>query len=151
MKTCSNCKQEKSFAEYNKSKNHRHGLHPFCKECRAIKTKEYMKDPIRNQRNKARAKKWREENPERAKILIQNWNRFHLYGLTPEQHQEMLERQDYRCLSCKEEKPLVVDHNHETGEVRALICQRCNIAVGFVENGAAKLAENYLQMLKSRV
>lgn len=51
------------------------------------------------------------------------------YGLTPEQYDALLRRQDGKCAICRarpKSKRLAVDHNHDTGEVRGLLCSRCN-------------------------
>lgn len=41
---------------------------------------------------------------------------------------------------------LAVDHNHVTGEVRGLVCQRCNMALHFLENEEWRtVAEEYLR------
>ncbi|MBE3042999.1 hypothetical protein IMZ48_10595 [Candidatus Bathyarchaeota archaeon] len=48
----------------------------------------------------------------------------------------MLENQDSRCAICGKDISdfsFVVDHAHDTGEVRGLLCRRCNTVVGFVE------------------
>lgn len=51
------------------------------------------------------------------------------YGLEAGQYAALLEAQDGRCAICQN-KPaklrLAVDHNHDTGEVRGLLCKRCN-------------------------
>ncbi|MCI4357345.1 MAG: endonuclease VII domain-containing protein [Thermoplasmata archaeon] len=56
----------------------------------------------------------------------------------------MLQAQSGVCLLCKEASPeiaLAVDHDHSTGEVRALLCKRCNLAVALVERiGIAAVA-----------
>ncbi|KKM27158.1 hypothetical protein LCGC14_1577570 [marine sediment metagenome] len=59
------------------------------------------------------------------------------YGITLVQWQEMFEKQKGRCKICGKhqselKKTLSVDHCHSTGEVRALLCHQCNIALGFV-------------------
>jgi len=50
--------------------------------------------------------------------------------LTPAQHAEMLNNQHGVCAICgkiqKGKRPLVVDHDHETGKVRGLLCYGCN-------------------------
>jgi hypothetical protein len=64
----------------------------------------------------------------------------YLYGITLEDKKEMYEKQEHRCSSCKKEMTFSgcrVDHNHETGKNRDLLCHRCNILVGFLENALA--------------
>lgn len=67
----------------------------------------------------------------------------HRYGLEVEDYRRMFEMQEYCCASCGEEKhyDLYVDHNHETGEVRGLLCAKCNTIAGSIEH------RNYNQVL----
>lgn len=53
------------------------------------------------------------------------------YGITTEQYDEMLAKQDHACAICTRHKDqfktrLAVDHNHVTGEIRGLLCAYCN-------------------------
>ncbi len=53
------------------------------------------------------------------------------YGITIEQYNELLEKQDHCCAICDKHENefktrLAVDHNHETGEIRGLLCTYCN-------------------------
>ena len=49
--------------------------------------------------------------------------------------------QDGRCAICGAEKPLVGDHNHETGQFRAMLCGQCNVMIGMAhENPEVLLA-----------
>jgi hypothetical protein len=63
----------------------------------------------------------------------------------------MLFMQQGVCYICKEEcssgHKLSVDHSHETGEVRALLCKSCNYLVGLVENKSNLIDEvaKYIQ------
>ena len=74
----------------------------------------------------------------------QEWTHWNLkrYGLTPEDWQEMYERQEGRCALCGEmpSKALCVDHDHSTDEVRALLCNSCNVRLGAVEDLAFRSA-----------
>ena len=56
-------------------------------------------------------------------------------GFTPEEYDKMVADQDGCCAICKK-KPdlLVVDHDHETGKVRQLLCSYCNSILGFIES-----------------
>lgn len=62
------------------------------------------------------------------------------YGITVTQYQEMLERQEGKCKICGLETPghgakhMPVDHDHITGEVRALLCVYCNRDVAGLES-----------------
>ena len=67
-----------------------------------------------------------------------------IYGLTEENYLELLESQEFVCKICGKDETIVspttgypyslsVDHNHETGEVRGLLCRHCNLVLGQVE------------------
>jgi hypothetical protein len=59
------------------------------------------------------------------------------YGITPAQWQEMYDAQGGLCGICQGPQQgtqrLAVDHNHDTGRVRGLLCHRCNLLVGKLE------------------
>ncbi len=77
---------------------------------------------------------WYKRNPE----LAMDRDRLKKYGVTPEQYRAMMNAQDAKCAICGNEgqgRKLGVDHNHETGSTRSLLCNRCNAGLGlFVEN-----------------
>ena len=50
------------------------------------------------------------------------------YGLTLEAYQELLDSQGGGCPICGKPDPDNVDHDHETGRVRGILCWDCNIA-----------------------
>lgn len=58
------------------------------------------------------------------------------YGITPEEDNTMLQKQNGGCAICGEKQntrhtqKLYVDHNHKTGKVRGLLCHKCNHAIG---------------------
>ena len=88
-----------------------------CKECTVKRTTEYNK---------------KNSKSVRSQYLKRN------YGLTFEEFETMLSDQDNCCAVCggKEtygrHKRFTVDHNHNTGKVRGLLCHRCNTAIGLV-------------------
>jgi Recombination endonuclease VII len=79
-----------------------------------------------------------------------------VYGISPEEYDAMLARQDGVCAICRnkpdKDKPLCVDHCHVTGEVRGLLCHRCNSALGFFreDSGILSAAIAYLQAARDR-
>lgn len=74
-------------------------------------------------------------------------NRAKKYGLSDEDYKAMLISQESKCAACDREVSLVVDHDHQTGKVRGLLCIRCNTALGVVEN--QELFEKLQQYLEA--
>lgn len=58
--------------------------------------------------------------------------RLRRYGLSKADYERMLVRQSGRCAICLKvpDEPLCVDHCHKTGQVRGLLCRRCNLGLG---------------------
>lgn len=75
-----------------------------------------------------------------------------LYGLTIETYKQMLEQQHYVCAICKRGETLgnlVVDHEHESGSVRALLCHACNLGLGKFDDDP-ELLERAAQYVRNR-
>src|SRR5882672_329869 len=67
------------------------------------------------------------------------------YGLTPEEWQSMSDTQEGRCAVCARvpsgtRTRLCVDHCHTTGRIRQLLCNRCNMAIGLLDENPVTLA-----------
>jgi hypothetical protein len=62
------------------------------------------------------------------------------YGITLQEYNDMLEKQDYKCAICGNEdevegRKLAIDHCHTSGAVRGLLCGKCNRGLGlFYDN-----------------
>ena len=61
----------------------------------------------------------------------------HRYGITLEDFNQMLLEQEGLCAICRTQSKLNVDHDHETGRVRGLLCKRCNLAMHLIDNHLA--------------
>ena len=87
--------------------------------------------------------KYRESDSGSAKYeLIKHRSRIvRTYGITLEQYDQMLLDQNGLCAVCHElcrsGKKLSIDHNHDSGVVRGLLCSGCNLALGSLMERAA--------------
>ncbi|MGH7974883.1 MAG: endonuclease domain-containing protein [bacterium] len=92
-----------------------------------------------------KAKIWAQNNRTRKTVGTRKWRRNHKlnvrqhnlkyrYNLSLKQYNTMLILQDNRCALCRKDKKLVVDHNHKTGKVRALLCQLCNYVISIFDS-----------------
>ena len=92
----------------------------------------------------------RKREKEKIKVYNRAYKIRSRYGISPEQYDAALEACNYTCQICGERcrKRLSVDHCHETGENRGLLCQNCNTAIGMFQNSEFKL-ENALEYIRS--
>jgi hypothetical protein len=91
-----------------------------------------MENPLKG---KVYSKTWVEKHPEKRKLYTRN-SRIRKYGISPETYYEMLEKQGHKCDICKAKsirRAMNIDHNHTTGKVRGLLCDKCNLMLGIVE------------------
>jgi hypothetical protein len=60
------------------------------------------------------------------------------YGISLAEYDEILLAQCGVCAICAEpptdDEPLVVDHCHDSGQVRGLLCSTCNLAIGYLKD-----------------
>jgi len=62
----------------------------------------------------------------------------HLYGITPQQYDKIMEEQQYLCALCgcelTNDAVPSVDHSHETEIMRGIICRKCNLLLGLAND-----------------
>lgn len=100
-----------------------------------------------------RQRKKRALDPERFRAYYRkHWRKHalkHLYGLSWEEFEALLEKQKGVCAICgtTREGTLGVDHDHKTGKVRGLLCKLCNRGIGIFEKdpGTLQRAIDYLK------
>lgn len=118
-KRCPRCgehKQPELFKVYKRSPS---GRSSWCKACDSEAGRESYAN-----------------NPDRRKAV---WARSleRLYGISVGEYERMFETQGGVCAICsqapKNDRRLAVDHDHESGVIRSLLCGYCNVIVGIVE------------------
>lgn len=126
-------------------KEYKAAWHQAHKEKRNEKAREYYY--LNKEKLNAKSRKFYAKN--KAKKLDDC--RKKKYGITADEYQSMLVSQNGVCAICKKKctcgRSLAVDHNHETGLVRGLLCSKCNRAIGLFDDSYELLlvAANYLQ------
>jgi hypothetical protein len=131
----------------------------YCKKCAA----EYAKARRDADPEVARTyqSSWQKNNVDKMRQYKQKWRLRTEYNLTVGQYKEMLLAQGGRCANqgCQVEliefdkgaSGLAVDHCHETNTVRGLLCNRCNLALGLLDDdpnkitGIAQYVTEYLE------
>lgn len=109
----------------------------YCKACHARYTREkYQNEPGNAASRYAATQRWKERNPEKWQRIRRNSVLKREFGITLHDFERMLEAQDFKCAICHGE--LVpwphLDHNHETGAVREILCGSCNLGIGHVRD-----------------
>ncbi len=90
-------------------------------------------------KNKHKIKRYQDSRKETMEAYYHKHNLKTKYGISPEQYQEMFVAQKGCCAMCgkhqsQQTRRLAVDHNHETGQIRALLCLMCNIRLSYIED-----------------
>jgi len=133
------------------------GFSSWCRECKAASSRASYQ--AHREERIAAAKKYGEEH--REERLLRERGRYHeerraqrmlaRYGITVEQYDEMLATQGGGCAICGSAadgngRYLHIDHDHETGAVRGILCSNCNRALGHLRDEPAliEIAMEYL-------
>lgn len=95
---------------------------------------------------------WKKRNPERTRRINRNCRLKRTYGITLLEFEILLELQGGGCALCgtTDQRGLGthhVDHDHETGKVRGILCHDCNTGIGSLGDDPARLraAAEYLE------
>lgn len=128
LKVCRECGEPKSRTSDFYQRTDSAGPKNVCKDCYATQATPYQQLP-----------------PERKARRLEYAREYRLatkYGLTVEQYEAMLEAQEGVCAICEQPETktsrasrvhlLAVDHDHATGAVRSLLCNRCNQVLGLM-------------------
>lgn len=158
------------MSEFHRKRASSDGLNGRCKPCnRAVVAQWQRGNPDRVRLQRA---KWKRENPDKvnadARKRYRAWRdgnsasgetfkkiRAWRYGIKPEDYVEMLELQDGRCLICgylpkPGERYLAIDHDHETGTIRGLLCNPCNRGLGLLGDDPDRLVAAASYLLERR-
>lgn len=138
-KKCIYCLQEKSVSEFSKSITV-DGRTNSCKECVTRNWKSwYSKEPEEKRRanNDANARRYALKIGD-SSISAATARR---YGASPEEITELLQSSKGMCQICKVSTATHIDHDHNTGAVRGILCNTCNTGLGMFRDSCENLNE----------
>lgn len=106
-------------------------IRPECREC-----------DNKQRQDRKRREKERDPDAWRDKYLRKT------YSISLEEYNEMLQKQNGLCWICGESSDLVVDHDHESGKVRGLLCNLCNTSLGGFKDNIVSLEKAIAYLIK---
>lgn len=113
-----------------------------CRKCQ---------NDINNARPNSKKSQKKYYSSDEGKLKRKEWQLKRHYNITLEEYDARLRSQNGVCAICKNigKKKLSVDHDHNTGIVRGLLCDQCNMALGLLGDSTTNLqnALNYLQYI----
>lgn len=138
IKFCKNCLSDKSVDDYyiaKIGKKNQPIYQAVCKSCHNQRSLDRIKS-LSEEDRKSLSKK----NNDRLRVsgYAKNYRLKRNYSISTGQYEEMLKEQLGGCAICETtisygSKSLAVDHCHQTGKVRGLLCTACNTALGLLK------------------
>jgi uncharacterized protein with PIN domain len=161
LKWCPTCKQLLPIVEFHNNKRSWDGLYDRCKGCNSVVSNAWHRDKAKDDEYRAaknrRSAQWRAANKgERLSRLYKSYNLRQNYGISLQDFEGMLAEQANACAVCHEDFTTAssahVDHDHETGVVRGLLCTSCNNGLGRFSDDPELLrrAADYVERARAR-
>jgi hypothetical protein len=135
VRICNICGKEKPLEEFYFRKDSK----TYRLDCKACFYETQSRWRVRNlDKVRIRNKRWRDNNLEKSRKHGRESGYKNKYGITLEDKRQMYRNQGGKCAICETKMTTthncMLDHNHTTGVVRALLCVRCNSGLSFLEN-----------------
>lgn len=151
-KICAACGEEKPLSAYRIRHQNDPRPRPRCKPCEADDQRRRFKAPHRKERRNVVRREWAKNNPV-AYQGQQNRRKFRAKGIEPTPDLLLRLESQKTCDICGEEaeRYLHIDHDHDSGAFRGLLCGRCNVGLGHFLHEPWRLqkAKEYLQLTSS--
>lgn len=144
MKVCVKCGEPKDYSEFSPNGVTRKGTQKYRSQCRKC--------------DNARQLKYRKNYPNTSRYSKDRLKSYQVkaaFGITYEEWVKLMESRGWACEICGREtessgRTLAIDHDHSTGDIRGVLCQRCNCAIGLLSENDETLrsAIDYLNRSK---
>lgn len=112
---CTCCREEKPPSDFPRNRGRRSGRGIYCKPCHNARTRQFIVQKYGGSRH------------------------YHLrqkYGIGQDDFDRLKATQDGLCAVCRAREATQVDHDHQTGQVRGILCLHCNAGLGALRDDA---------------
>lgn len=158
-KRCNKCDQTLPLSEFYPRRDRPGQYRALCNGCGVLYNRKWQKDNADKVSSSSkrhyykdpsaqikRAQEHQKKNPDQKR----HWYLMSKYNMSLEEFRALEKEQDFRCASCGDKESVVVatsqkvrnlhvDHCHETGINRGLLCTRCNLALGYLLDDPEKI------------
>jgi Recombination endonuclease VII len=144
MKVCCVCKQNKSLAKFHKKKSAKDGRQARCAECATQANIERYGQKKKQLIEYQRQYDARTIFERRVKDIVKTYN------VTKQQAEKLASTTE--CAICggnRSTRAMAVDHCHDTGRVRGVLCNKCNLALGGFDD-SIEMLQKAIKYLKRR-
>lgn len=165
-KVCTRCGIEKTTDQFHCDRTQKSGRTPACKTCRYAQVNDWRRrnpEKVINHkrdeyhRNRDKYLEYNRSSERRERWFA--WKLKRQFGITVDEFEAMLEKQCGCCAICESElevgkysnRRLHIDHDHQTGVVRGLLCLRCNTGIGSFGDSPEILANAIDYLLQERI
>ena len=133
-KVCTMCNRRLPIEKFGRRAPNKDGYDSWCKEC-----------------DRKYREMWHRKYYKEHKREIAGKHTMRTYGITIDDKEDILAGQDYQCAICGKRLPLLghdthIDHNHDTGEIRGILCNGCNNILGNAKD-SVKILEKAIEYL----
>lgn len=128
MIQCRDCGLEKLDSDFPRNRSTGSGYGTYCKECHNRRGRESVRKAGGSRNYHLRQK----------------------YGVEMAEVERRIMRQGGRCAVCKMGQAVQVDHDHETGSIRGVVCLNCNAGMGHFRDDPALLASAAAYLRRAR-
>jgi Recombination endonuclease VII len=182
VKTCPRCEEAKPASGYGRNRSRPDGLSFYCLQCNRARNNRWYLEHRQALGKTVRDRSWVPDgfrwcpSCEQA-VAVEDYTRnigtssgfgsrcrrcanaansvgyfYRTYKMTQVQLDALRAAQDDRCAICGDAGPAHLDHDHDAGHVRQLLCQRCNHGLGLFRDDPAvlRIAAEYVERHRDR-
>ncbi len=139
MKVCARCIKQKPLTAFYAHKANSDKHDSYCKDCRCELQREMLADPVRRAARAVTSAKYYQNNRDVSRRTGRDAAYRRKYGVSYAEFETLIALAGWRCEICSEPittegpknaRTANLDHDHETGVVRGVLCFLCNTAIG---------------------